>query len=155
MSKAWRERQLAAIAAIGYEPTGNDQAWSGELDTQYDDVRYPGDAGRGKETHPDSANHISYVHGPSGSIRNPVDYEVGGVPGMTKFIGMVGPVESTNVDAHDFRGQSAIIRRFADTNYGPVGAENYTGILATLYAMQETNAYFPNEVSQVDLIKAI
>lgn len=157
MSKAWRDRQAAMHAMVGYETSGNDGVAGGTYNDGGDgpnDIGDPEMPGPRETYIPDAANHVSYQPGKVGVIRDPVDWEAGGEPGMTKFIGQFGPVESTNVDAHNLNGAMAVVRRMEDTNYGPVGAEQYTGILATLYAMQESNAYFPNEVSQADIIKA-
>jgi hypothetical protein len=143
----WKHRQQ-----IDYEPTGNEQAWSGELDWQYDDSTYPGFYT--EDFHSDAQNYPTFVH-PVGTIRDDIDWEIGGLPGLTKWVGTTGVVESSNVDAHDFTGEMAYVRRHNVDMSGPVGSDDYNSLLALLYATQESNAFFPNEVSQADMIRGV
>lgn len=151
MSARWRASRRQRLEALPYEETGNEVSVSGEWDTQYDDPAYPVYL---EKRFVDAAN------GPIptfavGDIQDKVDWEIGGKPGDTKGVYGLGVVSPYNVDAHDFQGQQAIIRRMADTNYGPVATEDHNSMLALLYDMQETNRYFPSEVSQIDVIKAV
>lgn len=131
-------------------PSGQMQAWSGEIDLDYT-APYPGPR---EDRTVDAANYSTGTFDP-GTIRDNVDWSIGGIPGLTKSVGSVGVTDPQTVDAHDFRGQMAVVRRMADTNYGPVKTADHNSILSLLYQMAETNSYFPNEVSQADLIRAV
>lgn len=155
MSKAWRDRQI-----VDYEPTGNEQAWSGELDSQYLDSDYPGPK---ENYHADSENVSGFSHAVV-TIKDALQYEqsesysapyIQGYPALTMSVGSTGVVDSSNVDAHYFDGGSAVIRRMHVDMSGPVATSDHNSLLGILYAMQESNAYFPNEVSQVDMIRAV
>jgi len=148
MSQRWREKQHV----LPYDTTGNEQAWSTEGDEWDEESEFPGP----KETiFVDAQNTVSYAHAPVGDIQDMIDWEIGGLAGATKGAYSLGVVESTNVDAHDFNGQMQTVRRPADTNWGPVATNDHNSLLSLLYSMQESAHYFPNEVSEADLIKAV
>lgn len=132
-------------------PSGQAQAMSGEMDLDYG-AAFPGPRER---RFVDAQNVQMRFINPVMSVRDNVDWAVGGIPGMTKFVGSEGVTDPQTVDAHDFRGEMAIIRRLPDTNYGPVGTADHNSLLSLLYAMQESSHYFPNETSQRDVIKAV
>lgn len=136
---------------LPYEPTGNEVSMSGEWDTDYGDGAYPVVL---EKRFVDAQNTQAFSMA-AGDIQDKVDWEVGGKPGMTKGVWGERVVNPYNVDAHDFNGQQAIVRRMADTNYGPVGTADHNSLLGILYEAQETNRYFPSEVSQADIIKAV
>lgn len=121
-----------------------------EMDSMYS----PSFPGPREDYTPDAANYVTYG-APVGNIRDQVDWEIGGQPGMTKFVGSTGVVGRNSYDAFDFMGEQAVVRRMADTNYGPVTGSDYNALLATLYVYQEANQYFPNEAAQGDVIKAV
>lgn len=146
----------------GYVTTGNEQAWSTtEFSFEdYAEVHFPGQfafPGPKEEFDADSENKRGWTTGKLGFIaHNDVDVEVDGAPGDTKYVGSyIGPVEPTTVDAHNFTGAQAIVRRLPDTNYGPVATSDHNSLLSILYAMQESNAFYPNETSQIDLVKSV
>lgn len=151
---SYRRRQAKIHQAQEHEfyeaPSGQMEAWSGEVDMQYG-ADYPGPR---EDRTVDAANHATFAYDP-GTIRDQVDWAIGGVPGLTKGVGSTGVTDPQTVDAHNFRGQMAVVRRMPDTNYGPVKTADHNSILALIYQMAETNAYLPNEVSQADLIRAV
>lgn len=116
----YRRRKMKQRQAAEHEfyesPSGNPEAWSEE------GLRYPTDAlfpGPRETRFLDSQNRSTFTFDP-GDIQDRIDWAVGGVPGMTKFVGSMGVTSPYTVDAHDFRGMSQIVRRMPDTNYGPV-----------------------------------
>lgn len=151
MSARWRKRK--ALESLPYETTGNAPAMGGDLDSEFSDQL--GYAVADETFFPDAANTTEFSSGPVGNIDDRIDYEIGGKPGDTKAVYGMGVVSPYNVDAHDYDGGQAIIRRMPDGNYGPVGAGDYNSMLGLLYAMQETSYYYPNEQSQADIIKAV
>lgn len=157
----YRRRQAQKFAAQHefYEaPDGNEEAMSNEIDGYVGEEtgygpQYPGP----REVRLlDSQNHTMFTDTIAiDSIRDNVEWDIGGVVGETKSVGSIGVTSPQNVDAHDFQGEMAVVRRMPDTNFGPVKTADHNSTLALLYAMQETNSYFPNEVSQADIIKAV
>jgi len=157
MSYKRRQARQAAVMDAGdtfyVAPLGNPQAVSTEWDLDMPQSI----TGSPREERSDQMNNFAY---PIAVASDPdahdyVDWAVGGVPGYVKSVGSVGVTDSKNVDRHDFQGQMAVIRRMPDTNYGPVKTSDHNSILGMLYAMQETNHFFPNEVSQADVIRAV
>jgi len=151
MSRAWRNRQKERMEELPYEPTGNEVSMSGEWDTDYGDQAYPVYL---EERFVDAQNGPTFVFA-AGNIQDVVDWEVGGRPGDTKGVWGEGVVNPYNVDAHDYQGQQAVIRRISPDMNGPVSTADHNSMLGLLYEMQETNRYFPSEVSQADIIKAV
>lgn len=149
-----RVRDMANVDVFYEAPGGNMEAWSGEEDLDYS-ASFPGP----RETrYADSANWGSSIPTRNPDVRDYVDWAAGGIPGYTKCVGSVGVTDPQTVDAHDFVGQMAVIRRMPDTNYGPASGETtagYNSLLQMLYAMSEGNQFYPNEVSQADVIKAV
>jgi hypothetical protein len=148
-----RKRQgRSAVLHEFYEtPSGNGEAWGGDVDTGFS----PAFPGPRPVDMLQSQNHQHFGE-PVGVIRNPIDYEVGGMPGATKFNGTMGVTDPQTVDAHNFQGQYAEIRRLPDWHDGPVaGGQDHNALLPILYAMQQTARYYPQEVVQADLIKAV
>lgn len=150
MSRRWRQKHSKTLVAASPEEAGNAVAKSNTEDMFFT-AAFPGPR---EIRFLDSQNYVS-SHSGVGDIEDNVDWEVGGIPGMTKAVYSTGVVESTNVDAHDFDGAQAIIRRMPDTNFGDVGTADYNSQLAFLYAMSEADIYFPNETSQSDLILGV
>lgn len=154
MSSKWRRRQRdhnAEHQEITPESVGREPRVSfAEMDSQYG-ASYPGPR---EDYTPDSANY-TIDSSAVGVIRDQIDWEVGGQPGMTKFVGSTGVVGRNSYDQFDFSGEQTVVRRAADTNYGPVTGTDYNALLATLYVYQEANQYFPNEAAQGDVIKAV
>lgn len=151
MSRAWRNRQKERMEELPYEPTGNEVSASGEWDTDYGDQAYPVYL---EKRFVDAQNGPTFAFA-AGNIQDDINWEVGGKPGNTKAVYGEGVVNPYNVDAHDFRGQQAVIRRISPDMSGPVGTPDHNAMLGILYEMQETNRYFPSEVSQADIIKAV
>jgi hypothetical protein len=149
-----RVRKRIAQQHEFYEaPSGNEYAMGGETDLDYG-AAFPGP----RETRfVDAANRTMPLQQLAvGDIEDAVEWDIGGVSGATKFVGSEGVTDPATVDAHSFLGEMAVIRRMPDTNYGPVaGGEDNNALLSLLYSMQETNHFFPNEVSQADIIKAV
>lgn len=155
MSYARRKRIHQAQEHEFYEsPSGNMEAWSGETDLEFNYM--PGFPGP-RETRivdADNYNQRTFTYDP-GVIRDRVDWAEGGVAGFTKSVGSIGVTDPKTIDAHDFQGQMAVVRRMPDTNYGPVATSDHNSILSLLYMMQESSHYFPNEVSQADVIRSV
>jgi hypothetical protein len=86
-----------------------------------------------------------------------VEWDATGVRGFTKSVGSIGVTDPQTVETHtwDRPGEMAVIRRMPDTNYGPVKTSDHNSLLSLLYAMQETASFFPNDISQVDVIRAV
>lgn len=148
-----QQRILMANVDPFYEaPGGNMEAWSGE-----EDLDFPTDfPGPREDRFVDAENYVPF--GPDyaiDSIRDNVQWDIGGIIGQTKNVGSTGVTDPQTVDAHSFTGQMAVIRRMPDTNYGPVKTSDHNSLLSLLYAMQEGSHYFPNEASQIDVIKAV
>lgn len=139
------------VGQYDYDASGDEDAQSGEWDSQFDDAGYPGPI---EHFVPDAANYPS-PHGGVVTIKDFIDYEIGGLPGDTKMVYATGVVEPTNVDAHNLSGGMVVVRRMADTNYGPVATSDHNSLLSLLYAMQESTAFFPNETSQIDMVKSV
>lgn len=132
-------------------PSGNGVAWGGEING----LIGPGFPGPRVTDLLQSQNYQHYGS-PVGDISNRFDQEVGGIPGDTKFNGSMGVTDPQTVDAHNFQGQMATVRRMPDWHDGPVaGGTDYNALLPVLFAMQETARYYPQEVVQADLIKAV
>jgi hypothetical protein len=89
--------------------------------------------------------------------RTNVEWDATGVRGFTKSVGSIGVTDPQTVETHtwDRPGEMAVIRRMPDTNYGPVKTSDHNSLLSLLYAMQETASFFPNDISQVDVIRAV
>ncbi len=155
MSYHHRKRQRVAHLAQQHEwyeaPSGNEQPMGGELDMEYP-PQFPGPRER---RFVDAQNSVMVPTTVTESIRDNVEWDVGGIPGETKNVGSTGVTDPQTVDAHSFTGEMAVIRRMPDTNYGPVKTADSNSLLSLLYAMSESNHYFPNEVSQADIIKAV
>lgn len=133
-------------------PSGNEMALT-ETDSLGYDPAYPGPR-EGRILDADNWNHSVPTYDPQ--IRDNVDWAAGGEPGHTKAVGSVGVTDPQNVDTHDFRGYTAVIRRMPDTNYGPVkGGQDHNSLLSLLYSMQESNAFFPGDIAQQDIIKGV
>jgi hypothetical protein len=130
--------------------TGNELALTKEdLAFNYE----PGYPGPRELRHVDAANYSTFMFDPN--IHDNVDWAVGGIPGQTKFVGSTGVTDSKTIDQHEFQGQMAVVRRMPDTNYGPVTTSDHNSLLSLLYMMQESSHYFPNEVSQADIIRSV
>lgn len=149
-------RELTDHVAVEHEfyesPSGNMEAWSTDEDSFYPPM-FPGTIR--EEVFTDADNYRMQFPTLNDDFRDHVDWAVGGIPGETKNVGSTGVVTPYGVDAHDFRGEMAVIRRYAPSMEGPTGGTDHNGLLSLLYAMQESSAYFPNDVSQVDVIKAV
>lgn len=93
---------------------------------------------------------------PIGSIKDQIDYEVGGQRGLVNNVPYSeGVVSSDLVENFTLDGRQAVIRRMADKNStGPVGTSDHNMLLALAYA-QAANQYFPNEASQSDVVRAV
>jgi hypothetical protein len=132
-------------------PGGNEEALSKEdLAFNYD----PGYPGPRETRLYDLYRTPTFTFDP-GTIRDQVDWAAGGIPGDMKVVGSTGVTDSKNVDAHEFKGQMVTVRRMPDTNYGPVSGTDHNSLLSLLYSMQESSHYFPNEVSQADIIRSV
>ncbi len=153
MSARFRRKRQALLVAATPADAGNDQAWSGELDMQYPT---PADLFPGPREHrvTDAMNGPEFTLAQM-SIHDNIDWEVGGNPGATKNAYSTGVVDPSNVDAHDYDGGQAIVRRMRDTNFGDVGTADYNSTLALVFQMSEADQYFPNETSQADLILGV
>ncbi len=154
MSYHHRKRQRAIHLAQQHEfyeaPSGNELAMSNEIG------EYPAMFTGPRETvFSDADNYVMTNSGVIDSIRDDVQWDVGGIQGQTKNVGSTGVTDPQTVDAHSFTGEMAVIRRMPDTNYGPVKTADSNSLLSLLYQMTESNHYFPNEVSQADIIKAV
>lgn len=90
-------------------------------------------------------------------IHDDIDWTTGGLYGQQMVVGSTGVTDPQTVDTHDFHGYMAVIRRMPDSKYGqgPVATSDHNSLLSLLYAMQESSHYFPNDVSQMDVIKAV
>lgn len=102
------------------------------------------------------ANGVEYNNTPVGSIKDLVDYEIGGQSGLAAFAfpRSTGVVSSDAVEDFTLTGQQAVIRRQPDTNYGPVSTSDHNALLALAFA-QSANQFYPNEESQFDVIRSI
>lgn len=150
---SYHRRQVKRFAQMHefYEaPSGNEQALS-EIDLNYE-ASYPGP----RETRLLDAsnwNRSTFMYDPD--VRDRVDWAATGVAGFTKSVGSMGVTDPSTVDRHDYQGQMAVVRRMPDTNYGPVVTSDHNSMLSLLYAMQESTHYFPNDISQADIIKSV
>lgn len=156
MSYKRRQVKRAIAEHEFYEsPSGNMEAWSGEEDSLYYDASFPGP----RETRIlDSDNYrMGMAEATLAHTPDTVEWDIGGIRGDTKTVGSVGVTDPQTVETHtwDRPGEMAVIRRLPDTNYGPVGTSDHNSLLSLLYAMQETAAFFPNDVSQIDVIRAV
>lgn len=158
MSYRRRQTRIAQEHEFYDAPSGNEEAMSNDIDGYIGELTgySPSFPGPREVRILDSEN----VDMPTGgiaidSIRDNVNWDIGGVPGMTKNVGSTGVTDPQTVDQHNFVGEMAVIRRMPDTNFGPVKTADSNSLLSLLYAMQESNHYFPNEVSQADIIKAV
>lgn len=156
MSYKRRQAQIAQEHEFYESPSGNMEAWSSDQDLDYG-AAFPGP----RETrYLDSQNHQYFgsdyaIDSVDGRVGVQPQWDVDGIVGQTKFVGSSGVTDPQTVDAHNFLGEMAVIRRMPDTNYGPVKTNDHNSLLSLLYAMQESAHYFPNEVSQADIIKAV
>ena len=148
------------VGKADYSGEGDENAESGKWDSQYDDREYPKDL---EHFHPDSRN-VPVPHAGVVTIKDALDYEIRetyggpyiqGGQALTHAMFSTGVVEPTNVDAHYLDGSQAIIRRMADTNFGPVATSDHNSLLSLLHSMQESSAYYPNEASQLNVIQSV
>jgi hypothetical protein len=102
------------------------------------------------------ASGVAYNTSPVGSIKDDIDYEIGGASGMAGFAfpRSEGVTASDSVENFWLDGRQAVIRRKLDTNYGPVSTSDHNALVALAYA-QSVNQYYPNEQSQFDVIRSI
>ena len=143
-------RRQAKLHEIYEAPSGNEQALT-KLDLSYE-ASYPGP----RETRivdAENWNHPTFMYDPN--AHDYVNWATGGIAGHTKIVGSMGVTDPKTIDAHDFAGMMAVVRRMPDTNYGPVGQDTHNAMLSLIYAMQESSHYFPNEISQQDVIKSV
>jgi len=153
MSYKRRMKHKAMLHEWYDSPSGNEEAMSTAEDLAFN--YEPGFPGPREIRTVDAQNFRHSLETFDPDIHDYVDWAAGGVPGFTKTVGSVGVTDPATVDRHDFIGQMAVVRRFPDTNYGPVKTSDHNSILSLLYAMQESSHYFPNEVSQRDILKAV
>lgn len=159
MSYRRRQQRIAQMHEWYESPSGNPEGMTGARDLWFNDrPQFPGPREDRDVDAENTLMALSYPIGNNiGSIRDEVEWDVGGIRGQTKNVGSTGVTDPQTIDRHDFLGEMAVFRRMPDTNYGPVAADNsgYNSVLSLLYAMQESSHYFPNEVSQTDIIKAV
>ena len=153
---SYHRRQAKRVAAEHewYEaPSGNEIGMGGEIDSSGYSASYPGP----RETRILDADNYRMPDFAIDKITDNVKWDATGVPGDTKIVGSMGVTDPQTVETHtwDRPGQMAVVRRMPDTNYGPVGTADHNSLLPLLYAMQETAAYYPNDISQIDIIKAV
>lgn len=92
-----------------------------------------------------------------GSVKDQINYEVQGQRGRLDTLPYsTGVVDASLVENFEYRGQQVMLRRETDKRQavGPVGTSDYAGGLAITYAML-TSRFYPNEVSQSDLVRAV
>jgi hypothetical protein len=150
MSYHRRQTRIAQEHEYYEAPSGNEMALTKEdLEFNYE----PGYPGPREIRVVDAANSQTFAFAPYN--HDNVQWDVGGVAGDTKFVGSTGVTDPQTVDRHDFAGQMAVVRRMPETNYGPVKTSDHNSMLALLYKMQESSHYFPNEISQADVIRSV
>lgn len=90
------------------------------------------------------------------SNHDPIDYEVGGEHGKVNGNPYsVGVVSSDAVENFSLDGRQAIIRRGRNpSDVGPVGTSDHNTLIGLALA-QSVNAYYPNERSQSDVVRAV
>ena len=159
----YKRRQAQRIAAMHewYEsPSGQEEAMGGEIDSLGWEASFPGP----RETRILDSTNLDHRLDTSLEMvptmlqtRDMVEWDAGGVAGYTKAVGSIGVTDPQTVETHtwDRQGQMAVVRRMPDTNYGPVKTSDHNSLLALLYATQETANFFPNEISQIDVIRAV
>ena len=153
---SYKRKQAQRIAALHewYEaPSGNEEALGGDIDSIGYSPSYPG----ARETRLLDADNVVMPDYAIDKITDMVKWDAEGIPGQTKIVGSMGVTDPQTVETHtwDRPGEMAVIRRMPDTNYGPVKTSDHNSLLSLLYAMQETAAYYPNDISQIDVIKAV
>lgn len=151
-SRQKRNQRIAQEHEFYESPSGNMEAWSGDEDSFYG-TEYPGTIR--EDAFNDAENYQMHFPTLNMDFRDHVDWAVGGVPGDTKNVGSLGVVTPYGVDTHDFQGEMAVIRRMSPNMEGPTSGSDHNSLLSLLYAMQESSHYFPNDVSQIDIIKAV
>lgn len=168
---SWRTRQRARAAPLAeLQVQGenlvvnhdNVKTEYAEDLTPYDDGSYPANLLPGGERFPGpveyfhtGADATPYTYTPVGVIRDNIDWEIGGESGDANgYLWSTGVVDPNTVENFDLTGQQQIIRRMADTNYGPVATADHNALLAMAYA-QQMNQFYPSEESQYDLIRGV
>ena len=148
------QKQAAMLHEVYEAPSGNELALSSELDLS---IQYmPEMPGPREVRYLDSSESWQrHIMGDNPDVRDRVDWAAGGQSGFGQNVGSSGVTDPQTVDRHDFQGDYAEIRRMADTNYGPVKTSDHNSILSLLALYQESSHYFPNEMSQQDLWKAV
>lgn len=91
-----------------------------------------------------------------GSIKDMIDYEVGGSRGIVDYqTYSTGVVSSDLMENFALTGEQAIIRRGRNPSaVGPVATADHNTLLSLAYA-QATSQFYPNERSQADLIRSV
>lgn len=106
--------------------------------------------------HPMPMDNTHFPTAGFGSIRDNIDWEVGGVSGLVNVLPYsLGVVSSDLVENFALTGQQAIVRRQPNpASQGAVQTADFNALQSIAYA-QASASYFPGEASQGDLVKAI
>lgn len=94
---------------------------------------------------------------PALSIKDDIDYQVDGQMGLVnRFPYSTGEVSSDAQENFALTGEQVYLRRESEGRqlYGPVGTSDSSALLALAYAQQQ-NMYYPNEMSQADLVVSV
>jgi hypothetical protein len=168
MSKKFRDKRAASSMQYVYDT--DDIIYNNEMiDTSFDDAN----GGEGSDSYfgttvmdyqypspmeivHTEAEGYTPVGSPIGSIKDPIDYEVGGQRGRVDNLPYsTGVVSSDLVENFELDGRQAVIRRMRNpSSVGPVGTSDHNMILALAYR-QMTNQFYPNEGSQADLVRSV
>jgi hypothetical protein len=90
-------------------------------------------------------------------IRDDIDQQIDGQMGLVnRFPYSMGEVSSDAQENFALTGEQIFLRRDSEQRqmYGPVGTSDSSALLALAYAQQQ-NMYYPNEVSQADLVASV
>lgn len=184
MSQAWRTRKGIKVTSggfsepipqlddsnvyegyVAYDPSTSDPDTTGSTITKpmsTDDLligaspQFPGNR---EEFHPGTVGLYTLQalgYGGQGNVRDNVDWEIEGQSGIVNdALYSTGDVGRDIVDVHAMGGEQAVIRRMRNpSEAGAVATSDYNALLAISVA-QATAGYFPNEASQVDLVKVV